>query len=168
MSKEAQNELANTVTGAVVARDNSQQSAALIYGGDSSVYYCSLPADDPARDEVLMKCAFSPDTLVKDCVGQDIDLRHVYGTRVSIANAITGEIDECTHTVLIDKNNRTYACTSKGIAKSIALLIQSRGTPDTWKRSVRVQVIRVRAKIGDMLALRVLPEVNNTSKQVKS
>jgi len=168
MTKEVQTELANTSSGAVVARDNSQQSAALIYGGDSSIYYCSMPADDPARDEVLMKCAFAPDALVKDCVGQDLELRHVYGTRVSIANAQTGELDECTHTVLIDAKNRTYACTSKGVAKSIALLIQSKGTPDTWKRPVRVQVIRVRAKIGDMLALKVLADNQPSSKQVKS
>jgi hypothetical protein len=146
---------------ASVPIDNSTEAALAIYGGAALAYYCSIPAGDTRRDEVLSKCSFAPDERLGDVVGSVIQLRHVYGTRINVENPTTHEIEEVAHTVLIDVDYKTYACSSKGIAKSVAMLFGSRGLPNTWMGPVPVQVIEVKARVGKMLCLRVLTESTN-------
>lgn len=141
-----------------IIRDNSKQAAALIYGGDAQQYYCSMPSDFPDREAILMKCSFTPDAKIADNVNKVLSVRHIYGTRVMLENPVTHEVDEVVRTVLITEDGQTWACTSKGMAKSVAMLMGSRGTPDTWDGPVKVMIVGVAAKVGKMLCLRVLPD----------
>lgn len=147
----------------VVALPNSNAAAAQVYGFDSKPFFCSVPPTHPQYTEMLLKASFSNDGNLADMVGQEIDVRHIFGVRVDLVNERTGEQEEATRTVLITDDGKAYGCTSKGVAKSVALILQSKGNPDQWKESVRFAIRQVAARVGKML---VLVPVQKTAKGV--
>lgn len=85
--------------------------------------------------------------------GDPIEVTNWYLKKVEIEDAATGEIQEPIRTVLYTADGKIYACTSVGIAKSMAGIIEVFGV-GPYNPPIKVEVMEVTtAKKRKMLTL---------------
>ena len=104
------------------------------------VSYCSFT---PANDEekaFLYNAQNNTPNRVKDCVGETITLKHVYVEAVHLTNRETGETTAAPRVVLIDDKLNSWQCVSLGIYSAIKKIFGIYGTPDNWKKPIKVKI----------------------------
>lgn len=105
--------------------------------------FCSMIPKTDEEKKILFKASNSPEKTLKDCINMTIDLVHVYAEQVTISDEKTGELTEVPRIVLIDKDGIGYGCASFGVYNGISKLMQIFGTPDTWKKPLKIVVKQI-------------------------
>lgn len=121
--------------------------------------YCSLVPSNTEESKVLFNATNNPDMRIKDCINQQIAVKHIFCEIVSMEkeDEETGEISHnpTPRVVLIDENNKAYQSMSFGIYRSVQKLIKIFGEPSTWAEPIVVTVKQVNSKDRSMLTLQL-------------
>lgn len=101
--------------------------------------YSSIKGESREEKARLFKAKSSPDKRLADCINQKIYAKDVYMEVVSIADEVTGEVQDCPRVVLLDKDGISYTSVSFGIYNSLKSLVAVYGEP-TWEEPIPVIV----------------------------
>lgn len=111
--------------------------------------WTSLP--DDRKTDLLM--ALQADALpLREMLGDDepLEVQHIVAHRIELVDEKTGEVDEADRIILITPNGDMYACVSKGVRKSVQLLMMAYGMPP-WEPPVRVRMNETQTRKGRRL-----------------
>ena len=90
---------------------------------------------------MLEKC----DILLKDMIGQEINIKDIFVSQREIIDKETGEIKNKYRVILIDTVGKTYVTGSYGIFNCLSRLTQIFGMP-TWEEGVKVKIVEQETK----------------------
>lgn len=99
--------------------------------------------------KIIYNSLAAPDCSVNDMVGKQIELVDVIAYPVTfLQEGDRGDEVTCLRTVLIDKNGKSYAAVSEGIANSVMRLFTIYGTPH-WEEPIKVEIRQVKTRNGN-------------------
>lgn len=105
-----------------------------------TVSYCSLVPKNEEEKAFLYNAQNNTPNKVKDCIGETINLKHVYVEAVHLTNKETGEVQAAPRIVLIDENLNSFQCVSIGIYSAIKKIFGIYGTPDKWEKPLPIKI----------------------------
>lgn len=129
-----------------------------VLGTEDRPSIASWDLTTPDGRELLQKCEETPDEKVRELVGQEIVVAHVYAKIVDYTNEQTSEVYPITRICLVTPEGKVHACAADGVRDSINRLSMGRGYPP-WKVPVRVKVAQKETKKGRvrLVLLEVFP-----------
>ena len=101
--------------------------------------FCSKVTASIEEKKELFNALEKCDLLLKDVVGQEINVKDVYIEKYDKVDEETGEVRTKFRTILFDVNGTSYATGSYGIANVIEKMIMVFGKP-TWENGIPVRV----------------------------
>ena len=150
-------------TSLTVAGDNGP-AALNVFGPDGSVpqleLYSSIPfASNRARVLSIIQGGDDDESRsLKDAVNIPLRITDIVAHSVEMADTITGEVIEGVRIVLVDADGTLYSCVSKGIQKSVQLIMAAYGMPP-WSGGLRLVAKLVQTRLGrTTMKLVPLPE----------
>lgn len=111
--------------------------------------YCSMHPETEEELKALYNCMNNPKYRVGDFINKTITLKNVYVETVNLVNETTGEVQTAPRTVLIDDKNQGYACVSMVVFSALKKLFMVAGTPDTWKKPIKVEIQQITKGSGN-------------------
>ena len=132
-------------TSIILHNDNSLLSE---IENSSRQAYCSLDLSDTNNKKLLLKISQNADDTIANNLDKEFYLANVFIQRYEKVIEETGEVETKTRTILIDKDNHSYASASRGLYNSIKSLIALMGTPDNWEEPILVKVVEKGIKNG--------------------
>lgn len=81
----------------------------------------------------------SPQKRLKECINMDVEIQHVYAETINFIDQETGESTPGVRMVLISPDGTSYQASSKGVYSSLEKLFRVMGTPDQWKKPVKIR-----------------------------
>ena len=72
-----------------------------------------------------------------------INVKHVFCEVVTCVNRETGETNMCPRIVLIDTDGVGYQAVSLGVFSALKKIFAIKGSPTTWKKPVKLQVVQI-------------------------
>lgn len=115
--------------------------------------FCSLKPTTEDESKTLFNAMNNPDKRLSDCIGETINVKHLYIEVVDCVNQETGAVTPSPRIVLIDDKNISYQCVSIGIYSALKKVIQIFGVPSTWKKPIPLKVKQVTKGVRKMLTL---------------
>lgn len=113
-------------------------------------FFCSIPDDGKMETrKVMYNSLASPDHNVEEIIGKQIELVDVVAYPVTfLSDGDNGVEVNCLRCILIDKNGKSYAAVSQGIANSLMRLFTIFGMPH-WTNPIKVEVKQVKTRNGN-------------------
>lgn len=81
----------------------------------------------------------TPDKRLKEMVNMEVEISHVYAEMIDFIDRETGESTPGVRMVFISPDGTAYQAASKGVYSCTQKLFQIFGTPDTWKKPVKIR-----------------------------
>ena len=110
---------------------------------ERNIQYCSMIPKNEEEEMILFNAMNNPEKRIADCVNMTIEVKHVFVEVVTCHNERTGEETVCPRTVLINSKGEGYVAVSLGIFSALKKIFKIKGTPDTWKKPVKLQVQQI-------------------------
>lgn len=105
--------------------------------------FCSMIPKNEDEEVVLFNAMNNPQKRIGDCINMTINVKHVFCEAVTCVNRETGESNLCPRTVLIDTDGVGYQAVSLGVFSALKKIFAIKGTPATWKKPVKLQVVQI-------------------------
>lgn len=105
--------------------------------------YCSLVPKNEEQQINLFNSINSPQKKLKDMINLEISVRHVFAEECEYIDKETGESMPGVRIVLIDENGESYSTSSRGIFNGLSKLFALFGTPEHWKKAVKLKIRQV-------------------------
>lgn len=132
---------------------------AWVHGQGNLQYAYTKPAPDRADRAAYLAYAgdvtrlmSKADSKVSDCIGEIINLRHVFAhpVRINMGKDDLGNpvYLDAIRTVLLDEDGYTYECVSEGMVAGLGTIIQLFGDPASWDGPIPVVVKQVNTTNG--------------------
>lgn len=115
-----------------------------------NIMYCTLPCNTPEEKMHVFHVAQNPDAKVEDIVNTKIDLTDVYAEVATLENG-----DKVPRIILVDKDGKSYSCTSFGMLHALEKLFGIFGAPH-YEVPLTVTVKRVKTKNGNTYTLDIV------------
>lgn len=104
--------------------------------------FCSMVPKNEDEEIVLFNAMNNPEKRIGDCINMTINVKHVFCEVVTCVNRETGETNMCPRIVLIDTDGVGYQAVSLGVFSALKKIFAIKGSPTTWKKPVKLQVIQ--------------------------
>ena len=105
--------------------------------------FCSMIPKNEDEEIVLFNAMNNPEKRIGDCINMTINVKHVFCEVVTCVNRETGETNMCPRIVLIDTDGVGYQAVSLGVFSALKKIITIKGSPTTWKKPVKLQVVQI-------------------------
>lgn len=105
--------------------------------------FCSMIPKNEDEEIVLFNAMNNPDKRIGDCINMTINVKHVFCEVVTCVNRETGETNMCPRIVLIDTDGVGYQAVSLGVFSALKKIFAIKGSPTTWKKPVKLQVVQI-------------------------
>lgn len=105
--------------------------------------FCSMVPKNEDEEIVLFNAMNNPEKRIGDCINMTINVKHVFCEVVTCVNRETGETNMCPRIVLIDTDGVGYQAVSLGVFSALKKIFAIKGSPTTWKKPVKLQVIQI-------------------------
>lgn len=105
--------------------------------------FCSMIPKNEDEEIVLFNAMNNPGKRIGDCINMTINVKHVFCEVVTCVNRETGETNMCPRIVLIDTDGVGYQAVSLGVFSALKKIFAIKGSPTTWKKPVKLQVIQI-------------------------
>lgn len=110
---------------------------------ERKVQFCSMVPKNEEEEITLFNAMNNPEKRIGDCINMTLDVRHVFCEVVTCINRETGETNLCPRIVLIDKDGVGYQAVSMGVYSALKKIFSIKGSPTTWKKPVKLQVVQI-------------------------
>lgn len=81
----------------------------------------------------------TPSKRLKEMVNMELEISHVYAEMIDFIDQETGEATPGVRMVFIGPDGTSYQAASKGVYSCTQKLFSIFGTPDTWKKPVKIR-----------------------------
>lgn len=105
--------------------------------------FCSMTPKNEDEEIVLFNAMNNPEKRIGDCINMTINVKHVFCEVVTCENRETGETNMCPRVVLIDTDGVGYQAVSLGVFSALKKIFAIKGSPTTWKKPVKLQVVQI-------------------------
>lgn len=105
--------------------------------------FCSMIPKNEDEEVVLFNAMNNPEKRIGDCINMTINVKHVFCEVVTCVNRETGESNLCPRIVLIDTDGVGYQAVSLGVFSALKKIFAIKGSPTTWKKPVKLQVVQI-------------------------
>lgn len=105
--------------------------------------FCSMIPKNEDEEIVLFNAMNNPEKRIGDCINMTINVKHVFCEVVTCVNRETGETNMCPRIVLIDTDGVGYQAVSLGVFSALKKIFAIKGSPTTWKKPVKLQIIQI-------------------------
>lgn len=105
--------------------------------------FCSMIPKNEDEEIVLFNAMNNPEKRIGDCINMTINVKHVFCEVVTCVNRETGETNMCPRIVLIDTDGVGYQAVSLGVFSALKKIFAVKGSPTTWKKPVKLQVVQI-------------------------
>lgn len=105
--------------------------------------FCSMIPKNEDEEIVLFNAMNNPEKRIGDCINMTINVKHVFCEVVTCVNRETGETNMCPRIVLIDTDGVGYQAVSLGVFSALKKIFAIKGSPTTWKKPVKLQVVQI-------------------------
>ena len=105
--------------------------------------FCSMIPKNEDEEIVLFNAMNNPEKRIGDCINMTINVKHVFCEVVTCVNRETGETNMCPRIVLIDTDGVGYQAVSLGVFSALKKIFAIKGSPITWKKPVKLQVVQI-------------------------
>lgn len=105
--------------------------------------FCSMIPKNEDEEIVLFNAMNNPEKRIGDCINMTINVKHVFCEVVTCENRETGETNMCPRVVLIDTDGVGYQAVSLGVFSALKKIFAIKGSPTTWKKPVKLQVVQI-------------------------
>lgn len=105
--------------------------------------FCSMIPKNEDEEVVLFNAMNNPEKRIGDCINMTINVKHVFCEVVTCVNRETGESNMCPRIVLIDTEGVGYQAVSLGVFSALKKIFAIKGSPTTWKKPVKLQVVQI-------------------------
>lgn len=105
--------------------------------------FCSMIPKNEDEEVVLFNAMNNPEKRIGDCINMTINVKHVFCEVVTCVNRETGETNMCPRIVLIDTDGVGYQAVSLGVFSALKKIFAIKGSPTTWKKPVKLQVVQI-------------------------
>lgn len=105
--------------------------------------FCSMIPKNEDEEIVLFNAMNNPEKRIGDCINMAINVKHVFCEVVTCVNRETGETNMCPRIVLIDTDGVGYQAVSLGVFSALKKIFAIKGSPTTWKKPVKLQVVQI-------------------------
>lgn len=105
--------------------------------------FCSMIPKNEDEEIVLFNAMNNPEKRIGDCINMTINVKHVFCEVVTCVNRETGETNMCPRIVLIDTDGAGYQAVSLGVFSALKKIFAIKGSPTTWKKPVKLQVVQI-------------------------
>lgn len=105
--------------------------------------FCSMIPKNEDEEIVLFNAMNNPEKRIGDCINMTINVKHVFCEVVTCVNRETGETNMCPRIVLIDTDGVGYQAVSLGVFSALKKIFTIKGSPTTWKKPVKLQVVQI-------------------------
>lgn len=105
--------------------------------------FCSMIPKNEDEEIVLFNAMNNPEKRIGDCINMTINVKHVFCEVVTCVNRETGETNMCPRIVLIDTGGVGYQAVSLGVFSALKKIFAIKGSPTTWKKPVKLQVVQI-------------------------
>ena len=105
--------------------------------------FCSMTPKNEDEEIVLFNAMNNPEKRIGDCINMTINVKHVFCEVVTCVNRETGETNMCPRIVLIDTDGVGYQAVSLGVFSALKKIFAIKGSPTTWKKPVKLQVVQI-------------------------
>lgn len=105
--------------------------------------FCSMVPKNEDEEIVLFNAMNNPEKRIGDCINMTINVKHVFCEVVTCVNRETGETNICPRIVLIDTDGVGYQAVSLGVFSALKKIFAIKGSPTTWKKPVKLQVVQI-------------------------
>lgn len=101
--------------------------------------FCSFTPTSESEKIDFFNQVNMPQKRLKEMINIEISLKHVYAETVTFIDEETGEGVPGVRIVFIDDKGVSYQAASRGVYTCTQKLFQIFGTPDTWKKPVKIR-----------------------------
>lgn len=105
--------------------------------------FCSMIPKNEDEEIVLFNAMNNPEKRIGDCINMTINVKHVFCEVVTCVNRETNEASMCPRIVLIDTDGVGYQAVSLGVFSALKKIFAIKGSPTTWKKPVKLQVVQI-------------------------
>lgn len=105
--------------------------------------FCSMVPKNEDEEIVLFNAMNNPEKRIGDCINMTINVKHVFCEVVTCVNRETNETNMCPRIVLIDTDGVGYQAVSLGVFSALKKIFAIKGSPTTWKKPVKLQVVQI-------------------------
>ena len=105
--------------------------------------FCSMIPKNEDEEVILFNAMNNPEKRIGDCINMTINVKHVFCEVVTCVNRETGETNMCPRIVLIDTEGVGYQAVSLGVFSALKKIFAIKGSPTTWKKPVKLQVVQI-------------------------
>lgn len=105
--------------------------------------FCSMIPKNEDEEVILFNAMNNPEKRIGDCINMTINVKHVFCEVVTCVNRETGEANMCPRIVLIDTEGVGYQAVSLGVFSALKKIFAIKGSPTTWKKPVKLQVVQI-------------------------
>lgn len=105
--------------------------------------FCSMIPKNEDEEVILFNAMNNPEKRIGDCINMTINVKHVFCEVVTCVNRETGESNLCPRIVLIDTDGVGYQAVSLGVFSALKKIFTIKGSPTTWKKPVKLQVVQI-------------------------
>lgn len=134
------------------------ENLALSIRESSNDVYCSLIPQTDEETNLILEATLNPSKRLKDMINLPFMLKHIYIETVNLTNSQTGETNAAPRIILIDDKNNSFSTTSFGVFNALKKIFAIKGTPDTWEKPLKVQVMERQIKERSTLTLAVVSD----------
>lgn len=110
---------------------------------ERNTQFCSMIPKNEDEEIVLFNAMNNPEKRIGDCINMTINVKHVFCEVVTCVNRETGETNMCPRIVLIDTDGVGYQAVSLGVFSALKKIFAIKGSPTTWKKPVKLQVVQI-------------------------
>lgn len=105
--------------------------------------FCSMIPKNEDEEVILFNAMNNPEKRIGDCINMTINVKHVFCEVVTCVNRETDEAHMCPRIVLIDTEGVGYQAVSLGVFSALKKIFAIKGSPTTWKKPVKLQVVQI-------------------------
>lgn len=127
---------------ALVAMDEDERFI-MDLTAERKTQFCSMIPKNEDEEIVLFNAMNNPEKRIGDCINMTINVKHVFCEVVTCVNRETGETNMCPRIVLIDTDGVGYQAVSLGVFSALKKIFAIKGSPTTWKKPVKLQVVQI-------------------------
>lgn len=127
-------------TGLAVAED---EQFIMDLTAERKIQFCSMIPKNEDEEVLLFNAMNNPEHRIGDCINMIIEVKDVFCEAVQCVSKDTGEVTTCPRIVLIDKEGKGYQAVSIGVYSALKKIFAVKGTPEKWKKPVKLEVKQI-------------------------
>lgn len=105
--------------------------------------YCSMVPNNENEQIALFNAINSPQKKLSSMINLEVAVKDVFAEECTYIDKETGEPLPGVRIVLIDEKGESYSTSSRGIFNGLSKLFALFGTPDHWKKPIKIKVRQV-------------------------